>query len=195
MPAHHRPLKATDGPLARFALALRRLRDQAPEGRFTSVDQVVKQSGRRVGRATIFSALNGTTLPSRDTLAVIVVAWSPGGAQDLAEWNDRRSKCEEELASQHTSRTESAKALPTTGTHQPSNPSDLRDFGPILRQLRMEAGISLGETARRINYSKGQLSKVENGLKRPTLLMARLLDNVLDTGGTLARIVTSPAHE
>lgn len=186
MPAHRRNLKAADGLLAQFALALRRLRDQAPEGRAASVDQIVKQSGRRVSRAAIFSALSGRTLPSRETLAVIVSAWSPGGAEDIAEWNLLRSKYEQGLSASYTRTIETPA---TTGTNRLRNTSDLGEVGAVIRQLRVEAGLSLGQMARRINYSKGQLSKVENGYARPTLGMLNLLDMTLETGGTLQRMV------
>jgi transcriptional regulator with XRE-family HTH domain len=59
------------------------------------------------------------------------------------------------------------------------------DFGALLRECRDAAGISLGELARQINYSKSQVSKVENGLKRPTETFARLCDRVLGTKGEL----------
>jgi transcriptional regulator with XRE-family HTH domain len=45
--------------------------------------------------------------------------------------------------------------------------------------------MSIGELARRINYSKGYLSRIENDLQRPTPMLARLCDHLLDTGGEL----------
>jgi hypothetical protein len=66
---------------------LRRLRDRAPEGRPTSVDKVVAETGKLASRAAIYSALSGKTLPSRETLAAMVIAWSPG-----------RGRCDEDRA-------------------------------------------------------------------------------------------------
>lgn len=59
-------------------------------------------------------------------------------------------------------------------------------FGTLLRKSRADAGMSMGELARRVNYSKGHVSKIENGLKRPTPMFAKQCDRVLDTGGALA---------
>jgi transcriptional regulator with XRE-family HTH domain len=59
-------------------------------------------------------------------------------------------------------------------------------FGALLRKYRLEAGISLREFARRINYSQSQVSKIENGHKRPALMFAKLCDRELGTDGALA---------
>lgn len=59
-------------------------------------------------------------------------------------------------------------------------------FGTLLRDLRIATGMSLGQLARQINYSKGQVSKIENGHAKPSPGFARLCDNALSTGGTLA---------
>lgn len=59
-------------------------------------------------------------------------------------------------------------------------------FGTQLRKCRIDAGISLGELSRRINYSKGYVSKIENGHKRPTLMFAKQCDGALGTDGILA---------
>jgi transcriptional regulator with XRE-family HTH domain len=72
-------------------------------------------------------------------------------------------------------------------------------FGTLLRKFRATAGISMGELARRINYSKGQVSKIENDLKPPTAMFAKLCDRVLATGGALSAALplttSSPAAE
>lgn len=59
-------------------------------------------------------------------------------------------------------------------------------FGALLRKYRLDAGISLRQLAKRINYSQGQVSKVENGLKPPSPMFAKLCDRVLGTDGLLA---------
>jgi hypothetical protein len=51
--------------------------------------------------------------------------------------------------------------------------------------------MSVGELARRVNYSKGYLSKIENDLKPPNDTMARLCDGALDAGGKLIAAVRS----
>ena len=58
-------------------------------------------------------------------------------------------------------------------------------FGALLRECRATAGISMGELARRVNYSKSYLSKIENDIKPPNATVARLCDRVLEAGGAL----------
>jgi len=58
-------------------------------------------------------------------------------------------------------------------------------FGDLLREYRAVAGLSMGQLAKRIHYSKGYLSKIENGLKPPHETVARLCDGALDAGGRL----------
>ncbi|MFD7895023.1 helix-turn-helix domain-containing protein [Streptomyces sp. NPDC059743] len=41
-------------------------------------------------------------------------------------------------------------------------------FGRELRRRRLAASLSLEQLGKLVHYSKGQLSKVERGLKRPT---------------------------
>ncbi|MFE9746388.1 multiprotein-bridging factor 1 family protein [Saccharothrix saharensis] len=58
-------------------------------------------------------------------------------------------------------------------------------FGELLRECRVAAGLSIGQLAKRVHYSKGHLSKIENDLKLPHDTMARLCDSVLNAGGSL----------
>ncbi|GHC39420.1 hypothetical protein GCM10010507_11510 [Streptomyces cinnamoneus] len=64
--------------------------------------------------------------------------------------------------------------------------------GEELRRLRRGRGMSLAELSRLAFYSKGYLSKVENGEKPLTLELARSCDQALDTGGELERLVSVP---
>ncbi|WP_205669111.1 helix-turn-helix domain-containing protein [Amycolatopsis suaedae] len=61
----------------------------------------------------------------------------------------------------------------------------VESFGALLREYRDGAGMSLTELAKRVNYSKGYLSKIENGVKPPNAILARLCDSTLDAGGAL----------
>lgn len=63
-------------------------------------------------------------------------------------------------------------------------------FGGELRRLRQDAGISLGALAERVHYSKGYLSKVENGTSLPNPSLAALCDEVLRTGGALTALLS-----
>ncbi|KAA9375455.1 helix-turn-helix transcriptional regulator [Microbispora cellulosiformans] len=62
-------------------------------------------------------------------------------------------------------------------------------FGQELRRLRISSNLSLSDLAKLVNYSKGQLSKVERGLKAPSRDLVRLCDAKLGAGGALARLV------
>ncbi|WP_052851991.1 XRE family transcriptional regulator [Streptomyces avicenniae] len=61
-------------------------------------------------------------------------------------------------------------------------------FGAALRRRREEEGISLRRLAALASYSPGWLSKVENGLARPTLQLAEACDRVLGADGELAAL-------
>jgi tetratricopeptide (TPR) repeat protein/transcriptional regulator with XRE-family HTH domain len=64
-----------------------------------------------------------------------------------------------------------------------------RAFGERLRTLRTEHGLSLAELSTRVHYSKGYLSKVENGDKPPTVQLARGCDQALGADGSLLRML------
>lgn len=66
-------------------------------------------------------------------------------------------------------------------------------FGPRLRGLRLSRGLSLAELARRVHYSKGHLSKIENGLAAPTELFAKQCEGVLGVEGELLGLVSPVA--
>ena len=66
-------------------------------------------------------------------------------------------------------------------------------FGPSLRAARLGKGWSLATLAARLHYSKGHLSKIENGLHQPTVEFARRCDVELGAEGRLAAL--SPAPE
>jgi len=62
-------------------------------------------------------------------------------------------------------------------------------FGPELRRLRVAADLSLTRLAGLLHYSKGHVSKVETGLKRPTPELAQRCDTLLSAEGALAVLV------
>jgi tetratricopeptide (TPR) repeat protein/transcriptional regulator with XRE-family HTH domain len=74
---------------------------------------------------------------------------------------------------------------PTAGKSGDSS----RVFGERLRTLRTERGLSLAELSGRVHYSKGYLSKVENGDKPPTVQLARGCDQALGADGGLLRLL------
>jgi tetratricopeptide (TPR) repeat protein/DNA-binding XRE family transcriptional regulator len=58
-------------------------------------------------------------------------------------------------------------------------------FGDELRRLRVERGYSLADLSRLVYYSRGHLSKIENGRHTPQLEHAWQLDVALDANGAL----------
>ncbi|MFW5418839.1 helix-turn-helix transcriptional regulator [Nocardiopsis sp. CNT-189] len=62
-------------------------------------------------------------------------------------------------------------------------------FGAELRRLRMEKGWTLNDLSKEVHFSKGHLSKVENGHKAASHEFARTCDNALGAGGRLAALV------
>lgn len=62
-------------------------------------------------------------------------------------------------------------------------------FGEELRRRRLADGLTLGHLTQRVHYSKGHLSKVERGIKAPSLQLARLCDVALGAQGALTRLV------
>ena len=62
-------------------------------------------------------------------------------------------------------------------------------FGRELRRLRLASGLSLTDMTRLVHYSKGQLSKVERGIKRPSRDLVRLCDAELGAEGALIALV------
>lgn len=65
-------------------------------------------------------------------------------------------------------------------------------FGPELRRLRQEAGLTLTEFSAALNYDKGHLSKVERGERSASPQLARRCDAFLGADGELQRLAASP---
>jgi transcriptional regulator with XRE-family HTH domain len=89
VPRRPKPLHPDDGPEARFALALRDLRDRAGtiDPTLFSIDSVSRKT--KISRQTIYAALNGR-VPSRDTLTRLVAVWKG----DVVQWLRDRSAVE-----------------------------------------------------------------------------------------------------
>ncbi|MDX8048747.1 helix-turn-helix domain-containing protein [Lentzea sp. BCCO 10_0798] len=67
-------------------------------------------------------------------------------------------------------------------------------FAQEVRRLRNERGLSLSQMTGLVPYSKGHLSKIENGQVHPNPEMARLFDNVLQADGHLIELANAPAR-
>ncbi|GIH10876.1 hypothetical protein Rhe02_89430 [Rhizocola hellebori] len=64
-------------------------------------------------------------------------------------------------------------------------------FGARLRHYRMAAGLSLGQLAIAVHYTKGHLSRVELGHKSPSDDLVRLCEAVLGSRGELTRLAAA----
>jgi transcriptional regulator with XRE-family HTH domain len=62
-------------------------------------------------------------------------------------------------------------------------------FGARLRELRKARGLSLRELAARTHFGKSTLSELESGTTSPSEDTAQRLDNALEAGGELTRMV------
>lgn len=80
-------------------------------------------------------------------------------------------------------------ALPDGKRETPADlgigPRQEESFGACLRRLRADRGMSLADLSRVAHYSRGYLSKAENGQKPPTAELARVCDEALEAGGEL----------
>lgn len=68
-------------------------------------------------------------------------------------------------------------------------------FGPELRRLRLEAGLSLTEFSVALTYDKGHLSKVERGERSASPDLARRCDAFLGANGELQNLAVRPESD
>ncbi|GAA0403539.1 transcriptional regulator [Acrocarpospora corrugata] len=68
-------------------------------------------------------------------------------------------------------------------------------FGAVLHELRGKADWTLSRLAREVYYSKGHLSKIENGLKVPSPDLARRCDAVLKANGALIALAANDVSD
>ncbi len=64
-------------------------------------------------------------------------------------------------------------------------------FGDELRRLRQAAGISLKPFAKLVHYDASYISKLENGVKRPSYEVAKACDEALNIGDTLRQLAVA----
>jgi transcriptional regulator with XRE-family HTH domain len=62
------------------------------------------------------------------------------------------------------------------------------EFSDEFRRLMDERGLGVREVARQVPCNPGYASNLRNGRKRPSLSLAKRLDEVLDAGGTLVAL-------
>lgn len=90
MPRRATPLDPADGPEARFALALRQLRDQAGFEAKT-IDAIAAEN--YIPRSTLYAAMRGKRIPTVPVLAALVQAWNG----DPVKWLAFRTETEQEV--------------------------------------------------------------------------------------------------
>lgn len=71
----------------------------------------------------------------------------------------------------------------------------MTEFGVELRRRRSAAGMTLTGLAERLGYSKGYLSKIEHGIARPSIDLARSCDAVFYANGDLAAMAVELADD
>ncbi|MGW2447956.1 hypothetical protein [Streptomyces sp. NPDC001675] len=103
MPRRPTPLDPDDGPTARFALALRELRDTAGFGAPT-IKQIA--SLHHIPRSTLYAAMRGQRIPMVPVLAALVRSW--GG--DETYWMSLRTRTETEIEKNRRQQTELEKS-------------------------------------------------------------------------------------
>src|SRR4051794_5697890 len=69
----------------------------------------------------------------------------------------------------------------------------MKDFGAELKRRRMSVGMSLTGLAASVHFTKGYLSKVENGKARVNRDLAKACDRALNAGGELLALVAESA--
>ncbi|WP_156754883.1 helix-turn-helix domain-containing protein [Actinokineospora pegani] len=70
----------------------------------------------------------------------------------------------------------------------------MTEFGARLRRLRESRGMSLAALAGEVHFTKGYLSKIENGRSRPNPSLAQSCDRVLGAGGELLGMLAEDAE-
>ncbi|WP_107104430.1 helix-turn-helix transcriptional regulator [Streptomyces sp. Root1310] len=131
MPRPPSRLTPADGPLARFALELRALRDTAGFAA-PSVDQIATRTG--IARSTLYAALRGQRLPTRPALSALVTQW--GGSE--TEWLTRRTETEaalQALRAEGEAAPRAAPAPPTPAASPAERPTEPETATPVKKYI------------------------------------------------------------
>lgn len=74
-------------------------------------------------------------------------------------------------------------------------PGERPRLGEVLRQRRENVGMSLRQVAKRLHYSPGWLSRIENGRAMPTEELARACEELLGMDGELVALVRAAQRD
>ncbi len=77
------------------------------------------------------------------------------------------------------------------GSDRPNGTESPGTFGCLLRTQRERRGLSLTQLATLVHFNRGHLSKVENGKRTPSVVLAAACDRVLDSGSRFTAIATA----
>lgn len=66
------------------------------------------------------------------------------------------------------------------------------DMSAELQRWRGAAGLTLGQLAKQVHYTKGHLSRIENGTRRASPALIRAIDKVVGAEGALVRRFCAP---
>ncbi|MFD5734905.1 helix-turn-helix domain-containing protein [Streptomyces sioyaensis] len=154
MPRRPTHLSPEDGPVARFALSLRALRDEAGFDAAT-VDSIAAKTN--IPRSTLYAALRGQRIPTRPVLEAMVSAWKG----DAVEWLKKRSETEAEIEASRGQRNPTSprrlvsprKPAGFVPDSEDQEETPLSRFAKDLQELRLRAGQpSVRQIARTIQH-------------------------------------------
>jgi putative restriction endonuclease len=127
---------------------------------------------RGASRTAVYAALNGTRLPSVQTLDIMVDAWTDGGETDRRWWRERRRVTEESLA----------EAARLRGVATVRRTPEEADFTRQLRAVWQECGsLSTELVALQCSLSARTLDSYLEGRTLPTAVRLRELFDGLST--------------
>ncbi|WP_443031844.1 helix-turn-helix domain-containing protein [Streptomyces sp. CA-210063] len=160
-------------PLGELSARLRALHDHAlataggsEAARKLQPDRIAATSTWRTSRTAIYAALNGTRIPSVDTLCALVSALDPRDERiAIPEWLKLRSQAEQGLEGERVSYTA---AVADPSTPQPDAPPiEYLIFAQELNAARLRAGITRAQLAVKAGYSPRSIFSTLEGRRLP----------------------------
>jgi hypothetical protein len=177
MPNQRRPID-TSTPEGRLAKQLRTLQREAraraastAELRALSIDQIAGGNQWRTSKTAIYAALNGTRLPSTDTLSALAMAWDPRGEAGRQEWLRIRDEIEDGLQAGTAPAPPSAQQAATASSvslpHQESPKAAGSEQAMIELRQRMDSArvqkrLSMSGLTARANLGRTTVSQAFN---------------------------------
>lgn len=160
-------------PLGEFAARLRALHDDAlaraegsEEARALQPDRIAATSKWRTSRTAIYAALNGTRIPSVDTLCALVSALDPRDDRiAIPEWLKLRSRAEQGIEGEQVSY--SAAVAEPSVPQTASPPIEYLIIAQELNAARVRAGLTTRQLAEKTGYSMSSWTFALSGRRLP----------------------------